>query len=98
MCSLCNHLKIIHPRNKYKDVKKAYQIYARRRRKSHKLTRRIQRRLLHLLKKMLGQISLLIGYWKRGALQMNSFKPVKANFFERLKIIKKSVLTATTAF
>jgi len=89
MCSLCNYLKIAHPRNKYKDVKKAYQSYARRRRKSHKLTRRIRRRLLHLLKKMLGQISPLIGYWKKGKLQMNRSKPVKANFFERLKIIKK---------
>lgn len=89
MLSLCNYVKTAHPRNKYHDVKKAYQSYSRQRRKSRKSTRKIKRRLLHLLHKMLGQISPLIGYWKTQAPQLELQSPVKANFFVRLKTIKK---------
>ncbi|MCP3891465.1 MAG: transposase [Desulfobulbaceae bacterium] len=88
MGALCAYSKTPHPRNKYRDIKEAYRSYSRKRRKSHKKNRRLRKRLLYLLNKMLGQISPLIGLWKV-SFELGKKAPVKADFFTRLKLIKR---------
>lgn len=88
MMSLCAHTKTAHPRNKFRDIKKVYLSYSRRKRKTYKIIRRIKRRLLHLLNKLFEQISPLIGFWKT-SISFGAKSPVKANFFDRLGLVKK---------
>jgi len=90
---LKTYLKVKQPRNKYRDVKKAYLIFSKKRRKTHTLRRGMQRRLLHLVDKLFGQLGPLIGLWK-GLSKSVDFafeskkSPVKSNFFQRLHLIK----------
>ena len=92
MSALCAHTKTPHPRNKFRDIKAAFGSYSRKRRKSYKATRRLKKRLLYLLKKMLGQISPLIGFWKMNA-ALTAKTPgkslIKPDFFKRLSLVKK---------
>lgn len=75
-------------RSKFKELKKDYTVYSKRRRKTHKLTKAIKRRLLHLLTKLLKITPGIIAYWKRQPTPLEKY-PVKRNFFERLSTIKK---------
>jgi hypothetical protein len=85
--SIGKAIKMPLPRVKYKEQKDKYQSYQRRRRKFKKEERRTRRRLLYLLDKLLGIIPVFIGGWKRSPhLVIN---PVKRNFFQRLRTIKK---------
>jgi len=96
--SLCIYLKSPRPRNKFKDIKKAYLSFSKMKKRRYKKRRGMQRRLLNLLDKLMGQITPLIGFWKtsnRSGFAVNLrgkqlVKPaVKPNFFERLSLIKK---------
>jgi len=49
---LCNSLVKKRPKTKYKDIKKAYSIYSKTRKKTYKKRTKITRRLLHLLHKL----------------------------------------------
>ena len=85
---LARYLKVPMFRSKYRDVQKAYLNFSKKKRKTHKQRKAIKRRLLHLLNKLLGQAPLLIGIWKRNPI-LSDQKPIKANFFGRLKTIKQ---------
>lgn len=94
MTSLSQYLKIRQPRNKFRDVQKAYVAHSKKRRKSYQKTKGIRRRLLHLMDKLFGQITPLIAFWKvrSQALVMDNDvakSPVKATFFEKLHLVKK---------
>ncbi len=52
------------PRTKYVDVKRAYDVFARKRKKSHKQKRKITIRLLSLLDKLLGLIKELMNKYE----------------------------------
>lgn len=88
MVSLAAYTKTRRPRNKYRDQKKKYIAYSRLRKRSRNKSRRVKKRLLYLLQKMLGQISPLIGLWKT-SFDLGKESPVKADFFKRLKLIKR---------
>lgn len=88
MTALCAQTKMRHPRNKFRDIKAAYFSYSRKKKKSYKVTRRLKKRLLYLIKKMFGQISPLIGLWKT-SVSFGSKSPLKADFFDRLRLVKK---------
>jgi len=75
-------------RSKFKDLKKAYQSYSKQRRKTHKQTKKLKRRLLHLLNKLFGFTPGIIGLWKKKEPLLKKY-PIKRNFFERLSTIKK---------
>lgn len=75
-------------RSKYKAVKQAYQSYSKQKRKTHKQTKRLKGRLLHLLNKLLGLTPSIIGLWRKKEPLLKEY-PVKRNFFERLSTIKK---------
>ncbi len=55
MKNICREIGERMPRNKYNDVDKARLIYAKQRKPKKNATRRLQRRLLELLSKLLGQ-------------------------------------------
>ena len=57
-------LNIRMPRTKYNDVKLAYQLFSKRRKKSCKQKRTITRRLLHLHEKLVNELSLIKGKYK----------------------------------
>lgn len=52
------------PRNKFKDQSVKQLAYARKRKKSKKLEKRRRRQLLYLVNKLLGQLDVVITYWK----------------------------------
>lgn len=94
MIALSQYLKMRQPRNKFRDIKKAYLNYSRKRRKGYKKTKKMRGRLLYLIDKIFSQITPLIGFWKVQVQCLNrtnttSQTPVKANFFEKLGLIKK---------
>ena len=64
---LCKHCLILHIwrlRNKYPDIQRAYLTYSKLRKRSQGHTRKIKRRLLHLLEKLIGQIKDLHSTYK----------------------------------
>lgn len=77
-------------RSKYKEQHTKYLSYSRRRKKSHKLTRRVKRRLLYLLNKYLTHLPILVGLMKQRQ-QRNplSICLIKANFSDRISTIKQ---------
>lgn len=86
--SRCLGIKML--RSKYRAIAKAYLSYQKMRRKSHKKTRQIRRRLIRLLQKLLKATPSLIAAWKSQEQGLKATKsPVKSNFYERLSIIKK---------
>lgn len=86
---MCKYIVISMPRSKYKEQQKKYLSYQKTRRKSHKKTRQIRRRLLYLLNKYLKLLPGLIGAMKRKESESLYNCNVKNNFFPRLSIIKK---------
>lgn len=87
--ALCRWLKFPFLRSKYRAIKKATQSYSKKKRKSHKQTRRMKRRLLGLLKKLLGFTPIVIALWKQqGATRLDT-PPIKRGFMDKLAIIKK---------
>lgn len=76
-------------RSKYKEQHKKYLAYSRRRKKPHKLTRRVKKRLLYLLNKYLNYLPVLIGLMKQKQSRQLASCPIKANFFHRISIIKQ---------
>ena len=62
MVDFCREVGIRRPRNKFKDVSKAYLAYSRKRKKNMKRTKKknMTRRLKHLLGKLLGQLNSLL--------------------------------------
>lgn len=103
MGSLCAYSRARHPRNKYRDQKRKYLSYSKRKRKTHKQTRAIKKRLLYLLNKMMGQISPLIAKCKlvdalnqqvnKASKKTTSSKslknPLTTRFFDYLHTIKQ---------
>lgn len=57
---LCKSLKLAKPRSKYKEKKAAYSVYARRKQKGYKLTKKLKKSLLYLLEKGLGQLAIVL--------------------------------------
>lgn len=79
---ICRFLKIRMPRNKYEDQWNKYNNYSHKRRKTHKETAKRTRSLLHLLDKILGQLSNVEEQHEAG-LNM----PEK--YYSRLKVVRK---------
>lgn len=84
---ICKYCRIPRPRSKYKEQKQKYLSYQKSRRKTYKKTRAVKRRLLYLLGKYLRLLPGLIGAMQRQE-QLSNFA-LKANFFSRIKVIKK---------
>lgn len=82
MCKICKYLRIRCPRNKYPEVKQAYLIHSKKRKRKASATRMLKRRLLELLEKLLDQIHQLI------ASHGSNFKP-SGDFLRRLNIITR---------
>lgn len=76
-------------RSKYKEQHKKYLAYSRCRKKSHKLTRRVKKRLLYLLNKYLTHLPILVGLMKQKQKQVVFSCPIKANFSNRISTIKQ---------
>lgn len=87
--SLCRSLKFPFLRTKYRDIKKATQVYLKRKRKTHQQTRRIKKRLLNLLVKLLEFAPVIIGLWKQQAAHHLDMPPLKQGFMKKLSTIKK---------
>jgi len=85
---ICRAVKMPMVRSKFKEVKKAVQSYFRRKKKSHKLRKRLKRRLLYLLNKLLRFTPSVIANWKLSAFLFEK-TPFKPSFFKKLSIIKK---------
>lgn len=82
LCRLCKQLHVARPRNKYAEVKSAYLLHSKKRKRKASSTRMLTRRLLHLLEKLLDQIQDLIAP-NRSHLTLHS------DFMRRLNIISK---------
>lgn len=81
---LCNHCRVLHlrrPRNKYADVSTAYLSYSKKRKRKHSYTRKIKRRLLHLLEKLVCQMEKLHRSY-RASLDLSS------DYQKRFSVIK----------
>ena len=91
MKKVCSELGERQPRNKYNDIDKARLVYAKQRKPKKNATRKLQRRLLHLLGKLLSQWN----YLRR------LFQPVislTADQERRLMTIRKVLLQQTDHF
>ena len=86
---MCKYIGIPMFRSKYKEQEKKYLAYQRNRKKSHKQTRRVCKRLLYLLGKYLQILPSLIGGVKAKESVALAKCPLKNNLFPRLSIIKK---------
>ena len=79
--NLCKQLKIRIPRSKYRELEKAFRAYSFRRKKSHKLTRKIKGRLLKLLKKLCEILDNLFRRYRNYSLRERDYG--------RFKVIKQ---------
>lgn len=80
MFEICERAKLSKPRSKYKEQRSKYSIYARSRRKGHKKTRKIKKKLLYLLEKGLGQLTQILS-------KRDSKETLEPKFKSRLGII-----------
>ena len=76
-------------RSKYKELQKQYLSYARRRKKTHKQSRAIKKRLLYLLNKYLIYLPTLIAKMKQKQAEGLVSCRLKSNFYGRLRTIKQ---------
>lgn len=79
------------PRNKYSDVKRARLAYAKQRKHKKNATRKLQRRLLHLLNKLLGQ-------WNRLRRQFQPAISLTRDQEQRLMTIREVLHQQTELF
>lgn len=91
MKKICGELGERLPRSKYNDVDKARLAYAKQRKPKKNATRRLQRRLLHLLGKLLGQ-------WNRLRRQFHPGINLAHNQEQRLITIREVLRQQTDHF
>lgn len=80
MAELCKLLGIRQPRNKYSDVERDYNSYAKTRKKPHKTTKKMRKRLLYLLEKLITQLQAIFN--------RHQINWMGERFYEQFKVIK----------
>lgn len=91
MKKVCRELGERMPRSKYNEVDKARLVYAKQRKPKKNTTRKLQRRLLHLLSKLLGQ-------WNRLRSQFHPAINLTQNQEQRLMTIREVLRQQTDHF